>query len=89
VLRAAGFGTPGTETDDEKAAGVKRAPAPDNGLRHSFASYRLAATNDAAKTALELGHPNTKLLFSTYRELVTPEDAVEYWSIVPTGAAPG
>jgi len=89
VLRAAGFGTPGTETDEEKAAGVKLIPAPDNGLRHSFASYRLAATNDAAKTALELGHPNTKLLFSTYRELVTPKDAKTYWGISQKPVKPG
>jgi len=89
ALRAAGFGAPGTETAEEKAAGVKLIPAPDNGLRHSFASYRLAATNDAAKTAMELGHPNTKLLFSTYRELVTPEDAATYWSISPMPAKPG
>jgi len=84
ALRAAGFGKPGTETPKEKAKRIKLTPAPDNGLRHSFASYRLAATNDAAKTALELGHPNTKLLFSTYRELVIPEDAETYWSISPS-----
>ena len=33
-----------------------------NALRHSFVSYRLAATNDGAKTALEAGH-NQKVLF--------------------------
>ena len=89
ALRAAGLGKPGTETRKEKARRIKLTPAPDNGLRHSFASYRLAATNDAAKTALELGHPNTKLLFSTYRELVTPDDAATYWSISPKPAKPG
>lgn len=89
ALRAAGFGVPGAETEAEKAARVELTPAPGNGLRHSFASYRLAATNDAAKTALELGHSNTKLLFSTYRELVTPEDAGTYWSITPEPAGPG
>jgi integrase len=29
---------------------------PQNGLRHSFASYRLAATHDAPRVASELGH---------------------------------
>lgn len=89
ALRIAGFGRPGTETEGEKAARVELTTAPGNGLRHSFASYRLASTNDAAKTALELGHPNTKLLFSTYRELVAPEDAETYWSIAPEPAKPG
>jgi len=58
-----------------------------NGLRHSFASYRLAATNDAATVAAELGHSTSQMLYSTYRELVLPEEAERYWQIVPaTGA---
>ncbi len=31
----------------------------DNGLRHSSASYHLAAFNDAAALALEMGHTGT------------------------------
>jgi integrase len=54
-----------------------------NGLRHSFASYRLAATNDAAGVAAELGHSTSQMLYSTYRELVLPEDAEQYWKITP------
>jgi integrase len=54
-----------------------------NGLRHSFASYRLAATNDAALTASELGHSTAKMLYSVYREVVLPEEAERYWNIVP------
>lgn len=83
ALRAAGFGARGDENSEEKAAGVILEPAPDNGLRHSFASYRFAATCDGPKTAMELGHPDTKLLFSVYRELVTAEDAAAYWNIFP------
>ena len=56
---------------------------PLNGLRHSFASYRLAATNDAASVAAELGHTSTKMLYSTYREVVLPEEAERYWNIAP------
>lgn len=56
---------------------------PLNGLRHSFASYRLAATNDAAAVASELGHTSTKMLYANYRELVLPEEAERYWRIVP------
>jgi integrase len=59
---------------------------PQNGFRHSFASYYLAEHQNAAELALHLGHTSTKLIFSTYRELVTPEAAHEYWRIRP--AAP-
>jgi integrase len=67
------------------AAGLQRWPL--NGLRHSFASYRLAATNDAASVAAELGHTSTKMLYSTYRELVRPEEAERYWKIAPAAPA--
>ena len=58
-----------------------------NGLRHSFASYHLAKHGDAARLALDLGHTTTNLIFSNYRELVTPEDAGRYWNIFPEGGA--
>lgn len=54
-----------------------------NVLRHSYASYRLAETQDAAKVALELGNSPEKL-FRHYRELVTPEAARDWFGIVPT-----
>jgi integrase len=56
---------------------------PKNGLRHSFASYRLAAIHDAPRVASELGHTTPQLLYSTYRELVLPEEAEGYWKIAP------
>ena len=64
-----------------KAAGLTRWPK--NGLRHSFASYRLAATHDAPRVASELGHTSPYMLYSTYRELVLPEEAQRYWQIFP------
>jgi integrase len=64
-----------------KAAGITRWPK--NGLRHSFASYRYAKTNDASLVASELGHTTTAMLFNTYRELVSPEEAECYWKISP------
>jgi integrase len=87
AYRAAGFAKPGTETAEEKAAGIRLRVAPSNAARHSFASYRLADTNDAAKTALELGHTSTTLLFSTYREVATAEDAARYFAIRPDSEA--
>jgi integrase len=65
-----------------KAAGLARWP--NNGLRHSFASYRLAAIHDAPRVAGELGHTSPQMLYSTYRELVLPEEAKRYWKIAPT-----
>jgi integrase len=56
---------------------------PNNGLRHSFASYRLAAIHDAPRVASELGHTNPQLLYAHYRELVRPEEAERYWKIAP------
>jgi integrase len=58
---------------------------PSNCLRHSFASYRLAATRDAARTALELGNSPT-MLFSNYRELADEHDARGWFSIAPKAA---
>ena len=56
---------------------------PNNGLRHSFASYRLAAIHDAPRVASELGHTSPQMLYGTYRELVRPEEAELYWKIAP------
>ena len=60
---------------------------PNNGLRHSFASYRLAAINDAPRVAAELGHTSPQMLYSTYREVVRPEEAEQYWKIEPVAEA--
>ena len=54
---------------------------PENGLRHSFGSYHVAAFGSAAKTALEMGHVNAAMLFSNYRELVKPKAARLFWKI--------
>ena len=45
-----------------KAAGLARWPK--NGLRHSFASYRLAAIHDAPRVASELGHTSPIMLYN-------------------------
>lgn len=55
-----------------------------NGLRHSYASYRLAATQDAAKVALECGN-SPQMIFRHYRELATELEATEWFGIVPAG----
>ena len=53
-----------------------------NGLRHSFASYRLAVCKSAAEVALEMGN-SPRIVFEHYRELVTSADAASWWKITP------
>ena len=53
-----------------------------NALRHSYASYRLAEIKDAARVALEMGN-SPSMLFRNYRELVTEEDAKEWFALTP------
>jgi len=72
--------------DDRRAIAWARRngvnPWPNNCLRHSFASYRLAVSQDAARTALELGNSPAKL-FSNYRELADEHDAKAWFAIAP------
>jgi integrase len=56
---------------------------PQNSARHCFASYHIAYHRDGAQTGFLLGHPNPKLLYDTYRELVSFEEAEKFWNVVP------
>ncbi len=53
-----------------------------NGLRHSFCSYRYAACQNENTVAAESGHEPQKL-FSNYREVVTPQEAQQWFGICP------
>lgn len=64
-----------------KASGIKWKH---NALRHSFISYRVAATHDAAKVSLEAGN-SPQMIFRHYRELVKPAAAMEWFSVLPEG----
>jgi len=59
---------------------------PQHALRHSYATYRLAQTQDAAKTALELGNSPT-MLFRNYRQLADETQASGWFAIAPTQLA--
>jgi integrase len=83
--RDAGFGSPGTETEDEKAAGMKLTKWPQNAMRHSFGTYRLEECHDAARVSLEMGN-SPQMVFAHYRQLVKPKDANRYWAIKPAPA---
>src|SRR5665213_380910 len=69
---------------DTRAATVKGAKTPwkDNGLRHSFISYRLADIQDAAKVSLEAGN-SPDVVFRHYRELVKPAEAQAWFAVSP------
>lgn len=57
-----------------------------NALRHSFCSYRLAEVKSAAQVALEAGN-SPQMIFKHYRELVTEEQAKEWFNITPVVVA--
>jgi integrase len=67
--------------EDRRAAGIT--DWPNNAMRHSFASYHLAAFRDAPALSLELGHVTPAIVFSHYREVVTPSQAERFWKIAP------
>jgi integrase len=72
------------EKIDRACEAAKLARWPVNGLRHSYASYRLAAIHDAPRVASELGHTSPQMLYSTYREIVHPEEAEHFWKLGPS-----
>lgn len=79
-------------TTADRASEVREPDAPPllwkrNGLRHSYASYRLALTSDVAMVALEMGNSPQKI-FSNYRKLVTKSHAVAWFDLSPNGSQP-
>ena len=76
----------GSERDllDARAEAVKKSEVAwkDNGLRHSFISYRLADIQDVNKVALEAGN-SPAMIFKHYRELVKPEAAKVWFAMAP------
>jgi integrase len=52
-------------------------------MRHTFASYHLAHHGSPDKTAHELGHRDTQMLYRHYRQLVTREAAEAFWDVLP------
>lgn len=62
-----------------EAAGV---PWKSNGLRHSYASYRLALTEDVPSLALEMGN-SPAMIFAHYLDVKHREEAEEWFATVP------
>ncbi|NNC89937.1 MAG: hypothetical protein HKN82_15880 [Akkermansiaceae bacterium] len=55
---------------------------PNNVLRHSFISYRIAKVKSAEQVALEAGN-SPAIIFKHYRELATEEQADAWFGILP------
>jgi integrase len=55
---------------------------PQNVLRHSFISYRLAQVKNVPQVALEAGN-SPAIIFKHYRELTTEDQAQEWFGILP------
>ncbi len=76
------FGYIRAVTETCTAAGVRRI---ENGARHSAVSYRVAATGDVARAALEAGN-SPQMIFKHYRGLATQETAEKFFNVRPPAA---
>src|SRR5439155_8185943 len=54
---------------------------PDNGMRHSFATYFLVHFDDPPKLMRLMGHLSLKTTFEHYVTLASKKDAARYWEI--------
>src|SRR5205823_787332 len=67
---------------DAVKARAKLQDWPQNAMRHSYGSYRLAQCQDAARVSLEMGN-SPQMIFDHYRELVKPKQSERFWNIRP------
>ena len=54
-----------------------------DGPRKCFASAHLATFEHIDRTAIQLGHTRTTMLFQHYNQAMTKKDAAAYWAISP------
>ena len=66
----------------KKCADLDHWPRTQDNLRHSFATYQFALTNNSAETAAICGHAES-IAMRHYRGRVPREDALQYFDIVP------
>ena len=59
---------------------------PKDGLRHSFGSYHLAAHDNAALTARQMGHTSTDMVYAHYNNRRTREEGIAFFNIRPQAA---
>ena len=70
------------ETERRELAKTLEIPWPNNALRHSYASYRMASTDDAQKVAIEMGN-SPSMIFRNYRKVVNKAEAIKWFQLRP------
>jgi integrase len=68
------------------AATVAGIPWEENLLRHSFGTYRLAVTKNAATVAEEMGN-SPSVVRTHYQNITSPAHAAAWWNVTPAPAA--
>ena len=70
---------------DRARAFIRKAgiPCPENCFRHSFITYRVAATGNVDETSLEAGN-SRNMVFKRYREVVAKDDGEAWFNLTPT-----
>lgn len=56
---------------------------PHDALRHTFATYEYASTQNEAALQVKMGHRNAHTLHAHYRGLTTPAEAARFWALRP------
>jgi integrase len=84
--RKAGFGSPGTETDEERASGIVLQRWTEDVTRHTYGSNHLAHYGDIGVTATQMGN-SPEIVRQRYLALVKPVQASEFWETAPRPAS--
>lgn len=80
--RKAGFGTPGSETEQERTEGVVLRQWTEDLTRHTYGSNHLAHHGDIGVTATQMGN-SPEIVRQRYLALVKPAQGAEFWKIAP------
>lgn len=85
IVPASDFDADHRQYDRQKHDSFVRAgiTPPHNCLRHSFATYHVAANKDAAKTAVIMQHTSPAMLYRHYKGRATAKDGAAYFEIRP------
>jgi integrase len=76
-----------TAAQNATADAARLLPWRRNGLRHAFCSYRVAATQDVPRTALEAGN-SVSTIFAHYRALAAEAEGKGWFAIMPQHSTP-
>ena len=66
----------------QRAAGI--VPWPQDGMRHSYASYWMTIHRDEDQCRDNMGHRTKEQLFTHYRQHTTEAEAQAFWTVRPT-----